>query len=293
MSDDIKLEGLEAIPEVNEEVSRELKIQRLSSENLRIHDSFDVESSKFPGPLHGHDSKAVDWSMILHLAFQSIGIVYGDIGTSPLYVFAGIFPNGIKHNDDILGALSLIFYSLTLIPVIKYVFIVLRANDNGEGGTFAIYSLLCRNAKVGLIPNQHAEDCDLPMPNNKVELPNRRTQRALWLKSKIENSNFAKHLLIFATMLGTSMLIGDGVLTPSMSVLSAVDGIQIATPAVTQNMTVWISVVILILLFMVQRFGTDKVGYSFAPIISIWFISIAGIGIFNFIKFDPTVVKAL
>jgi KUP system potassium uptake protein len=71
--------------------------------------------------------------MILHLAFQSIGIVYGDIGTSPLYVFAGIFPNGIKHNDDILGALSLIFYSLTLIPVIKYVFIVLRANDNGEG----------------------------------------------------------------------------------------------------------------------------------------------------------------
>lgn len=86
-----------------------------------------------------------------------------------------------------------------------------------SGGTFAIYSLLCRHAKVGLIPNQHAEDCDMPMPNNKVELPNRRTQRALWLKSKIENSNFAKHLLIFATMLGTSMLIGDGVLTPSMS----------------------------------------------------------------------------
>ena len=71
--------------------------------------------------------------MILHLAFQSIGIVYGDIGTSPLYVFASTFPNGIKHNDDILGVLSIIFYTLTLIPLVKYVFIVLRANDNGDG----------------------------------------------------------------------------------------------------------------------------------------------------------------
>lgn len=71
--------------------------------------------------------------MILNLAFQSIGVVYGDIGTSPLYVYASTFTDGIKHNDDILGVLSLIFYSLTLIPLINYVFIVLRANDNGEG----------------------------------------------------------------------------------------------------------------------------------------------------------------
>lgn len=71
--------------------------------------------------------------MILNLAFQSIGVVYGDIGTSPLYVYASTFTDGIKHNDDILGVLSLIYYTLTLIPLIKYVFIVLRANDNGEG----------------------------------------------------------------------------------------------------------------------------------------------------------------
>ena len=77
--------------------------------------------------------QAVGWSVILHLAFQSIGIVYGDIGTSPLYVYASTFTNGIKHNDDILGVLSLIFYTLTLIPLFKYVFIVLKANDNGEG----------------------------------------------------------------------------------------------------------------------------------------------------------------
>ena len=79
--------------------------------------------------------------MILHLAFQSIGIVYGDIGTSPLYVFASTFPNGIKHNDDILGVLSIIFYTLTLIPLVKYVFIVLRANDNGDGKILDHYYL--------------------------------------------------------------------------------------------------------------------------------------------------------
>jgi KUP system potassium uptake protein len=73
------------------------------------------------------------WSMTLSLAFQSIGIVYGDIGTSPLYVYAGTFTDGIKHNDDILGALSLIIYTIVLIPMLKYVFIVLWANDNGNG----------------------------------------------------------------------------------------------------------------------------------------------------------------
>ena len=72
-------------------------------------------------------------SMILQLAFQSLGIVYGDIGTSPLYVFANTFTDGIKHKDDILGVLSLIFYTLTLIPVFKYVLVVLRANNNGNG----------------------------------------------------------------------------------------------------------------------------------------------------------------
>ncbi|KAK9983808.1 hypothetical protein SO802_033333 [Lithocarpus litseifolius] len=78
-----------------------------------------------------------------------------------------------------------------------------------------------------------------------------------------------------------------------MAVLSAVGGIQVATPAITEEMIVWISVVILIVLFMVQTFGTDKVGCSFAPILCIWFAFIAGIGLYNFIKFDPTVIKAL
>lgn len=71
--------------------------------------------------------------LILRLAYQSLGVVYGDLGTSPLYVFYNTFPNGVKHEDEVLGALSLIIYSLTLVPLLKYVFVVLRANDNGQG----------------------------------------------------------------------------------------------------------------------------------------------------------------
>ncbi|KAL6271795.1 hypothetical protein ACE6H2_028706 [Prunus campanulata] len=270
--------------------NQELKAKKLSWQKLRRYDSLDLESRSFTAH-HGHASKGAEWSVILHLAFQSIGIVYGDIGTSPLYVFSSTFTKGINHNDDILGVLSLILYTLTLIPLIKYVFVVLRANDNGDGGTFALYSLLCRYAKVGLTPSQQAEDRDVS--NFELELPSKRLKRASRLKSKLENSPFAKVFLLFATMLGTSMVIGDGVLTPCISVLSAVGGIKQATSAMTEDRIVWISVAILLCLFMVQRFGTDKVGYTFAPIICVWFTLIGGIGVYNFIKFDPTVVKAL
>ncbi|ONH93843.1 hypothetical protein PRUPE_8G256200 [Prunus persica] len=270
--------------------NQELKSKKLSWQKLRRYDSLDLESRSFTAH-HGHASKGAEWSVILHLAFQSIGIVYGDIGTSPLYVYSSTFTKGINHDDDILGVLSLILYTLTLIPLIKYVFVVLRANDNGDGGTFALYSLLCRYAKVGLTPSQQAEDRDVS--NFELELPSKRLKRASRLKSKLENSPFAKVFLLFATMLGTSMVIGDGVLTPCISVLSAVGGIKEATSAMTEDRIVWISIAILICLFMVQRFGTDKVGYTFAPIICVWFTLIGGIGVYNFIKFDPTVVKAL
>jgi KUP system potassium uptake protein len=89
------------------------------------------------------------WVSIMKLALQSIGVVYGDLGTSPLYVLPGIFPDGIKHNDDILGVLSLIFYSLMLITLIKYVFIVLAANDNGDGNIYIIFSHVCTR-KLGV-----------------------------------------------------------------------------------------------------------------------------------------------
>ncbi|XWS75335.1 hypothetical protein CRYUN_Cryun01aG0077600 [Craigia yunnanensis] len=204
-------------------------------------------------------------------------------------VYFSTFTSGIYHRDDILGVLSLILYTLTLIPLLKYVFIVLRATDNGEGGTFALYSLICRYAKVSMMQNQQAEDHQVS--DFKLELPSKRLKLSSALKSNLENSQFAKLFLLLITMLGTSMVIGDGVLTPCISVLSAVGGIQQATMA--EDRIVWISVAILVCLFLVQRFGTDKVGYTFAPILCVWFTFIGGIGVYNFIKFDPTVIKAI
>ncbi|KAF3442534.1 hypothetical protein FNV43_RR16450 [Rhamnella rubrinervis] len=249
---------------------------------------FDIESRCH----NGHASKDKDWRVILHLALQSIGIAYGDIGTSPLYVYASTFTRGINHEDDILGVLSLILYTLTLIPLINYIFIILRANDNGDGGTLALYSLICKYAKVGLTPSEQEDDMEVSN-FQRDDLPNERLKRASRIKYKLEKSQFAKYFLLFATMLGTSMVIGDGVLTPCISVLSAVGGIKQSTSTMTEDMIVWISVGILVCLFMVQRFGTDKVGYTFAPITCLWFALIGGIGVYNYISFDPTVIKAI
>ncbi|TYH45984.1 hypothetical protein ES332_D11G304400v1 [Gossypium tomentosum] len=176
--------------------------------------SMDLVSVKAPAK-HGSHSKDSNWWVVLNLAFQSIGIVYGDLGTSPLYVYPSIFSNGIKHRDDILGALSLVFYTLTFLPLVKYVFVVLRANDNGEGGTFALYSLICRYARVSLIPSQQAEDREVS--NYKLELPSKRLKLASVLKSSLQKSQFAKIFLLLVTMLGTSMVIGDSIFTPSIS----------------------------------------------------------------------------
>ncbi|XP_056689359.1 potassium transporter 5 isoform X2 [Spinacia oleracea] len=250
--------------------------QIIGKRKLRRYDSLDLESANVKDHHgHNHNSKDVSWAVVLSLAFQSIGVIYGDIGTSPLYVYASTFTDGIKNSDDILGVLSLIYYTITLLPLIKYVFIVLRANDNGKGGTFALYSLLCRNAKVGLLPSQQDEDQEVS--NYQLELPSNQLGLSLKLKNLLENSTIAKYILLLVTMLSTSLVIGDGVLTPSISVLSAVGGLKAASPVFTEA----------------QRFGTDKVGYSFAPIVGIWFLVNAGIGVFNFIKYDPTVIKAL
>lgn len=268
-----------------------LQGKKLSFSKLKRYDSLDLESRKYHHNNHAGSMNGAPWSVILHLAFQSIGVVYGDIGTSPLYVFSSTFSDGIKNTEDILGVLSLILYTLTLIPLLKYVLVVLHANDNGQGGTFAMYSLICRYAKVGLIPSQEPADQDVS--NFQLELPSSTSRRASRLKSKLENSRFAKLLLLLTAMLGTSMVIGDGVLTPCISVISAVGGIKLQTSSMTEGKIVWISVAILVCLFVFQRFGTDKVGYTFAPIISIWFLSIGSIGIYNFFKHDPGVIKAL
>lgn len=270
---------------VGEEGNKNLRGRKSSWATLRRVDSLNLEAGRVPA-IAAHQLPNVNWQRTLSLAFQSVGVVYGDIGTSPLYVYASTFSNGtIKNTDDVIGVLSLIIYTIALIPLLKYVFIVLWANDNGDGGTFALYSLLCRYVKVGLIPNEQPEDRELS--NYQLVMPSnlRRSQK---VKEKLENSMFAKIVLFLVTIAGTSMVIGDGVLTPSISVLSAVSGISsLGTDAV-----VGISVAILITLFCIQRFGTDKVGFSFAPIIFTWFAFIGGIGLFNLFKHDPSVLKA-
>ncbi|PAN06235.1 hypothetical protein PAHAL_1G248300 [Panicum hallii] len=256
-----------------------------AAERLKRNDSLYGDAEKVSNDkYHGSGGS---WARTLMLAFQSIGVVYGDIGTSPLYVYSSTFPDGIRHPDDLLGVLSLILYTLILIPMLKYVFVVLHANDDGDGGTFALYSLISRYAKIRMIPDQQTEDTTLS--NYSVDT---RLRRAQWLKEKLESSNAAKIGLFTITILGTSMVMGDGTLTPAISVLSAVSGIREKAPNLTQLQVVWISVAILFVLFSVQRFGTDKVGYSFAPIISVWFLLIAGTGMYNLAVHDATILRA-
>jgi len=252
-------------------------------------DSFDVETSRVSKMNHG--GQILTMAATLQLAYQSIGVVYGDIGTSPLYVYSSTFADGfIHHPDDIVGAFSLIIYTLTLLPLCKYVLTVLWANDNGDGGTFALYSVICRHAKVSLIPNHQAEDRELS--TYKLATPSKQLKRALKIKEALEQSYPAKIALLLLTLMGTSMVIGDAILTPSISVISAVEGIQNISQSINQNVVVGISVAILVVLFSIQRFGTDKVGSAFAPAILVWFLFILLIGIYNLAKHDTTVLRA-
>ncbi|XP_057522654.1 potassium transporter 10-like [Amaranthus tricolor] len=227
--------------------------------------------------------------LLLRLAFQSLGVVYGDLGTSPLYVFYNTFPHGVENPDDVIGALSLIIYSLTLVPLLKYVFIVCRANDNGQGGTFALYSLLCRHANVNSIPNRHRTDEDLTTYSRfRFHEKSFADKTRQWL----EKHSYRKNVLLLLVLAGTCMVIGDGILTPAISVLSASGGIKVDHPKMSNDVVVLVAVVILVGLFSLQHYGTDKVGWLFAPIVLLWFLMIGGIGIFNIWKYDSSVLKA-
>ncbi|XP_042500706.1 putative potassium transporter 12 isoform X2 [Macadamia integrifolia] len=201
--------------------------RRLVKKPRRV-DSFDVEAMSIVNS-HGHHSKDLSIWTTLALAFQTLGVVYGDMGTSPLYVFADVFSKvPIKSDVDVLGALSLVMYTIALVPFAKYVFIVLKANDNGEGGTFALYSLICRYAKVNLLPNQ--QPADELISSFKLRLPTPELERALKIKDCLERRSSMKTLLLLLVLMGTSMIIGDGILTPAMSVMSAVSGLQGEVP---------------------------------------------------------------
>ncbi|OVA03729.1 potassium transporter [Macleaya cordata] len=263
--------------------------RRLVKKPRRV-DSFDVEAMGIYDP-HSHHRKDLSTWGTLAMAFQTLGVVYGDMGTSPLYVFSDVFSKvQIKSEIDVLGALSLVMYTIALLPFAKYVFIVLKANDNGEGGTFALYSLICRYAKVNLLPNQQPSDEHIS--SFKLKLPTPELERALNIKECLERKSYLKTLLLLLVLMGTSMIIGDGILTPAMSVMSAVSGLQGQIKGFDTNEVVILSIVILIALFSIQRFGTTKVGFSFAPALAIWFFCLGSIGIYNILKYDITVVRA-
>jgi len=173
----------------------------------------------------------------------SLGIIYGDIGTSPLYVFTAIVGKDTINADLIFGGISCIFWTLTLQTTLKYVVITLRADNKGEGGIFALFSLVRRRAKWLLIP----------------------------------------------AIIGGCALLADGIITPPITVSSAIEGLDILYPHLP---TVYIVVIILTILFLIQRFGTALVGKGFGPIMFIWFTMMGVLGMTYIVKM-PEIFKAL
>jgi len=205
--------------------------------------------------MHTAVSNARESPPMRALAFGAVGVVFGDIGTSPLYTLQEVFSSkyglGVAP-ASVLGVLSLVFWSLLLVVTLKYVIFVMRADNKGEGGIMALLALAQRSVRG--IP------------------------RLRWLVALV-------------AIFGAALFYGDGVITPAMSVLSAVEGLKIAEPSLVR----WvmpISVVIVLALFVVQKRGTAKVGAVFAPLMCTWFVVIALLGV-NMIVRAPEILVAL
>jgi len=185
------------------------------------------------------------------LTIGALGIVYGDIGTSPLYAMDALFlgrTGAGQTSADVLGGVSLVIWTITIIVAIKYAILVLRAQNDGEGGLFALYGLLHEHKKRGTT------------------------------------------LLLWALMLGAGLLFGDGMITPAISVISAVEGLQVAAPALG-NVVIPITIGLLTVLFAIQFKGTSGIGIVFGPILAVWFIVIAGLGAWQ-IGHHPEILAA-
>ncbi|XAR70235.1 hypothetical protein NMG60_11027023 [Bertholletia excelsa] len=231
---------------------------------------------------------------ILLLAYQSFGILHGDVSTSPLYVYINAFSGSLRNHqteDAVFGVFSLIFWTLTILLFVKYAIIMLSVADNGEGGPFALYSLLCRHAKFSLLPNYQAADEEITTyhPPGHVY----RSTSSSSFKRLIEKSKRLKTGLLLLVLLGSSLLICDGVLTPAISVLSSVEGLPVHSEKFHHNVVVFIACAVLVGLFAMQHHGTHKVAFLFSPIIILWLLSIAAVGIYNIIEWNPSILHAL
>ncbi|KAJ1384266.1 Potassium transporter [Sesbania bispinosa] len=244
----------------------------------------DLESVIYKNPI-----KEESWKTVLILAYQSLGVVYGDLSTSPLYVYKSTFAEDIQHsetNEEIYGVLSFVFWTLTLIPLFKYVFIVLLADDNGEGGTFALYSLLCRHARVSLLPNTQLADEDLTQYTIDGTVPINKKNVGSGLKSLLEKHRVLQRVLLILALIGTCMVIGD--------VFSAVSGLELSMSKEQHRyVEVPVACIILIFLFALQHYGTHRVGCLFAPVVMTWLLCISAIGVYNIFHWNPHVYEAL
>ena len=203
-----------------------------------------------PSPAHGGHAR----TGLAGLVVGAIGVVFGDIGTSPLYTLKEAFSPHyglVANHDTVLGILSLVFWSLMLVVTLKYVTIIMRADNEGEGGIMALMAL---------------------------------AQRTLPKESR---PAYAVGIL---GIFGASLFFGDGVITPAISVLSAIEGLEVVAPQL-HDWIVPLTVAVLLAVFMAQRFGTAKVGKVFGPVTIVWFATLAALGVMNTLH-EPEVLKA-
>ncbi|KIV78251.1 potassium uptake protein [Exophiala sideris] len=220
------------------------------------------------------------------LAYQSVGVIYGDIGTSPLYVYSSTF-TADPSDADLLGALSLIIWSLTIMVTVKYCLIVLRADDEGEGGTFALFSLLSRYANI-----VRRDQREMQMVRMKRHVTSELGKPARTARDFMERSSAMQWLLKVIGVLGVALVMSDGVLTPAQSVLGAIQGIEVVSPGISSATIIGSSCAILVVLFLVQPFGITKLASTFAPIVIIWLLFNAVFGIYNLARHDASILKA-
>jgi KUP system potassium uptake protein len=190
------------------------------------------------------------------LALGALGVVFGDIGTSPLYSLQTVFSadnHAVKATEaDVYGVISLVFWTITLIVSIEFVVFIMRADNDGEGGIMALIALV------------------MGAPLKRARL---------------------KFGLIAVGMVGVALFYGDGIITPAISVLSAVEGVKIVEPSL-ESMVLPVTIAILVALFAIQRFGTHKIGRVFGPVMVVWFLVIAVAGLARVLE-HPDIVKAL
>ncbi|GMF05835.1 unnamed protein product [Ambrosiozyma monospora] len=218
----------------------------------------------------------------LVMSYNSLGAIYGDLGTSPLYTVSSIITSEPEHETDVLRGISCVFWLFTIIVIFKYTFLVLTYGpNNNEGGQIAIYSKIARTLHIGPVgvkipgDSKSTDQVSQAPENDDNLLALTRTNTRNSTYSDLVNTKMKAFLSKFTIGLcfyGCSLVFSDGLLTPTTSVLSAIAGIAVAKPSF-EDKVMPISCVVLICLFMIQRYGSGKLSVVFSPIIAICFES--------------------